>query len=311
MNGIYVPKKLINVLISLVFGMHCVAGREAYAISGKCTGTPEDIAYCIVDFCKARPTLCTADNIKLIVIATPATWSAVASFLAGGITITPGLTAAIEAAGAATAWAMAPAAEVAAAVIAGGGTLAGVGIAVGIGGAVVIVGGSVWAIMRPDDFAQWLVPKPPDTCPALINAYVTMLRDPNLQLSPQICNDLGTFSRRCLNPPARLDHASCYRFGNAAAPANPQPSPPTIQQPAPPAIQQPSRPANQQPAPPATNSSLTCFQKCRACIPEDRYPNGCWSPANNGNDCGSGTCPNPLQPCAMGDMGKTRQQNCQ
>ena len=70
---------------------------------------------------------------------------------------------------------------------------------------------------------------------------------------------------------------------------------------------QPSRPVS--PAPPARLPPAgTCRQKCQNCNPFNAYPNGCWVTNHN---CRSGSCPQPLEPCAPNQRGQERTMLCQ
>ncbi len=253
----------------------CSGPRTAFA--QQCTGTPDSIAACITQLCLQNPQRCSDPNWVRNLVGQGANWAAILAAVNAGITTLQPGTSRLLLALIGTIDSIATSTVVEAIVVGGGGALA-----IGVGGAVIIAAGEVYAIVKPDDFAQWLVPSPPSTCPALYRSYTMMLLISDLKLTLDQCADLAAFSRSCLKDGAKLDHASCYSYGNAAEPAGPQPPLPR-------------------------GYAETCFQRCTKCGPEAAYPNGCWTTTTR---CSSGTCPLELQPCAMGDLNKSRSQAC-
>lgn len=260
----------------------CSGPRTAFA--QQCTGTPDSIANCIRTLCLQNQQLCSDPNWVRSLVGQGANWTAILAAVNAAITTLPpsGGRALLALIG--TIQYIATGTVVEGIVVggAGGAAVIGGGAAIAVGGAVIIAGGAVYAIVRPDDFAQWLVPSPPSACPALHRSYSTMLLIPDLKLTLAQCADLAAFSRSCLIDGAKLDHASCYSYGNAAAPAGSQPPRPR-------------------------GHAETCYQRCTKCESEAAYPNGCWQTTI---PCLSGTCPLELQPCAMGDRNKSREQAC-
>lgn len=260
----------------------CSGPRTAFA--QQCTGTPQTIAACITQLCLRNQQLCSDPNWVRSLVGQSANWAAILAAVNAGIRTLQPETGRLVLALIGTIQSIATGTVVEGIVVGGGGAAAviGGGTAIAVGGAVIIAGGAVYAIVKPDDFARWLVPSPPSACPALHRSYSTMLLIPDLKLTLAQCADLAAFSRSCLKDGAKLDHASCYSYGNAAAPAGPQPPLPR-------------------------GYAETCFQRCTKCGTEADYPNGCWTTTTR---CSSGTCPLELQPCAMGDLNKSRSQAC-
>ena len=147
----------------------------------------------------------------------PATWAAINSAIINMTlygTNTAALAAASEAAAAlAGAGGGAAIAGGGAAAVTGGAAsgavISGAVVGVAAGGAI-IAGGLVYAILRPDDIAYWLVDAPPSTCTGARAAIMFNLSQSAEKLSKGLCQDLDRYSDECLKPPGRLSHTSCF-----------------------------------------------------------------------------------------------------
>jgi hypothetical protein len=229
MSSTYSPKtKNFICVLALVLAIH-LAPRKALAIAS-CNGTPQEIAECIVTFCQSNPQTCNRGTIATIVggVLSPATWFAINQAIINMTLIgtnTAALAAASEAAAAlAGAGGGAAIAGGGAAAVTGGAAtgamISGAVVGVAAGGAV-IAGGLVYAILRPDDIAYWLVDAPPSTCTGARAAIMFNLSQSVEKLSKGLCQDLERYSSECLKPPAKLSHTSCFDLRQPVAVAQP------------------------------------------------------------------------------------------
>lgn len=219
MSSTYSRKtKKFMCVFALVLAIH-LAPHKALAVA-KCTGNPQDIAECIVNFCKSSPLMCNRETIATIVggagAVLPATWALINSAIINMTLYGTNAAAAAAASEAAAALAgvgggAAIAGGGAAAVTGGAATgaiISGAVVGVAAGGAV-IAGGLVYVILRPDDIAYWLVDAPPTTCTGARAAIMFNLTQSVEKLSKGWCQDLERYSSECMKPPSKVTHISC------------------------------------------------------------------------------------------------------